>query len=162
MSDDFVEVRDPEQLALLSHPTRSRVLFGLGPDGATVSQLARRLRVNKGNVAHHLEVLERAGLVRLDRVRHVRGGTERYFKASAPRLRTPRGAGTGHTAGMLQAVAQEIEAAAGEPLLLLRHVRLSRHHAKALRDHLERIIEELDDAGDSQPRYGVLVCQFPC
>ena len=40
-----------------------RLLLSVGPDGATVSQLSIRLGTNKGNVAHHLAVLERAGLL---------------------------------------------------------------------------------------------------
>ena len=69
------------------------------PEGATVSQLAKSLSTNKGNVAHHLAVLERAGLVRRGESRQVRGGTEQYFVRAARRLRTPGGSRAGHTVG---------------------------------------------------------------
>ena len=92
-----------------------RLLLSLGDDGATVSQLSTRLGTNKGNVAHHLAVLERAGLVRRGRTRTVRGGTERYFERVARRIRTPGGAASGHTAALLQTVADLPEARASDP-----------------------------------------------
>ena len=86
-----LEVATAAQLKAMAHPLRNRVLFALGPDGATVSQLATRLRTNKGNVAHHLAVLERAGLARRGRTRTVRGGTEQYWERAARKIRTPSG-----------------------------------------------------------------------
>ena len=88
-TDDLLDVTETDQLRALGHPARMRLLLSVGADGATVSQLATRLGTNKGNVAHHLAVLERAGLVRRGRTRTVRGGTEQYFERVARRLRTP-------------------------------------------------------------------------
>ena len=82
-----LEVADAAQLKAMAHPLRNRVLFALGPEGATVSQLATRLRTNKGNVAHHLAVLERAGLARRGRTRTVRGGTEQYWERAARKMK---------------------------------------------------------------------------
>ena len=154
---DVLETTTPEQLKALAHPLRNRILFGLG-DGATVSQLSTRLGTNKGNVAHHLAVLERAGLVRRAHTRQVRGGTEQYFTRVARRLRTPPG--TGHTAALLQAVAEEVDRSPTESLLNLRRVRLTRAQARALAQHLERLVDELPDAGPTEPTHGVLVSVF--
>lgn len=159
-ADDVLEATSPEQLKALAHPLRNRILFALGPEGATVSQLATRLRTNKGNVAHHLAVLERAGLARRAHSRTVRGGTEQYFTRTARRLRTPSGAGGGHTAALLQAVADEVDASPTEALLNLRRVRLTRRQAAHLRAHLERLVDELPEAGPREPTHGVLVSLF--
>jgi DNA-binding transcriptional ArsR family regulator len=159
--DDVLELTDPAQLKALAHPLRNRLLFALGQGGATVSQLAARLQTHKGNVAHHLMVLERAGLVRPGRTRTVRGGTERYWERTARRIRTPGGPRSlGHTGALLEAVAHEVTEANGEPLLHLRRLRLTRAQAAALTEHLERVVGELPEAPAGAPTHGVLVSVF--
>lgn len=158
--DEVLETTDPRQVKALAHPLRNRILFALGPDGATVSQLAKRLATNKGNVAHHLAVLEGAELVRRGPRRQVRGGTEQYFVRAARRLRTPVGGRSGHTAALLQAVAEEIDASPAETLLNLRRIRLTRTQAQALSQHLERLVDDLPEAGPREANHGVLVSVF--
>ena len=157
MDPDLLDVTDTDQLRALGHPARMRLLLSLGADGATVSQLAGRLGTNKGNVAHHLAVLEKAGLVRRGRTRTVRGGTEQYFERVARRIRTPGGAASGHTAALLQTVAEEVDAAPGEPLLHLRRLRMPPPAAQALADHLDRLVADLPDGRPTDPMVSVLV-----
>jgi DNA-binding transcriptional ArsR family regulator len=154
--DDLLDVTDTQQLRALGHPARMRLLLSLG-DGATVSQLSARLGTNKGNVAHHLAVLERAGLVRRGRTRTVRGGTERYFERVARRIRTPGGTASGHTAALLQAVADDVDAAPGDPLLHLRRLRMAPQQAGALATHLDRLVADLPQGRASDPLHSVLV-----
>jgi DNA-binding transcriptional ArsR family regulator len=156
-ASDLLDVTDAEQLRVLGHPARMRLLLSLGADGATVSQLSARLGTNKGNVAHHLAVLERAGLVRRGRTRTVRGGTEQYFERVARRVRTPGGAASGHTTAMLQAVAEEVYAAPGDPLLHLRRLRMTPQRAAALAAHLDRLVADLPEGRASDPEVSVLV-----
>lgn len=159
--DEVLEATGPAQLKALAHPMRNHILFALGQDGATLSQLSHRLHSNKGNIAHHLRVLDGAGLVRVDRTRTVRGGTERYWVRTARRLRTPGGPqSSAPTAALLGAVAEEVTAAAGEPLLHLRRVRLTRAQAGALAEHLDELVSELPEAPVTEPTYGVLVSVF--
>lgn len=156
-----LEVANAAQLKAMAHPLRNRVLFALGPEGATVSQLATRLRTNKGNVAHHLAVLERAGLARRGRTRTVRGGTEQYWERAARKIRTPSGPQAQPLTGALfEAVAHEVSHAPREPLLHLRRVRLTHAQAAALAAHLERVVEELPEAPPGAPVHGVLVSVF--
>ena len=154
---DLLDVTDTDQLRALGHPARMRLLLSVGADGATVSQLAARLGTNKGNVAHHLAVLEKAGLVRRGRTRTVRGGTEQYFERVARRIRTPGGAASGHTAALLQTVADEVDAAPGDPLLHLRRLRMSPQQAAALAAHLDRLVGELPEGRATDPLYSVLI-----
>lgn len=157
---DLLEATNPAQLRALAHPLRNRILFALGPEGSTVSRLSHGLGTNKGNVAHHLAVLEQAGLVRRGPTRQVRGGTEQYFLRVARRLRTPAGRQAGHTAALLQAVAEEVDRSPTEALLNLRRIRLTGPQVKALVAHLERVVDELPEAGPSEPTHGVLVSVF--
>jgi hypothetical protein len=96
-------------------------------------------------------------MVRRGRTRTVRGGTEQYFERVARRIRTPGGAASGHTAALLQTVAEEVDAAPGDPLLHLRRLRMSHRQAAALAAHLDRLIGEVPEGRATDPLYSVLV-----
>src|SRR6185436_282372 len=114
--DDVAAVNTPEQFKALGHPMRHRLLFALGQEPATISQLAAALGSNKGNVAHHLKVLADAGLVRSAGTRQVRGGTEQYYSRAARKLSFDD-APTTEVA--FRALAAEIAAAEPDPFLVL-------------------------------------------
>ena len=86
MDTDLLDVTDTAALRALGHPARMRLLLSVGADGATVSQLSTRLGTNKGNVAHHLAVLERAGLVTKER-----SGRRKVVRTNMEALRLARG-----------------------------------------------------------------------
>ena len=95
--------------------------------------------------------------MRRGRTRTVRGGTEQYFERVARRIRTPGGAASGHTAALLQTVAEEVDAAPGDPLLHLRRLRMTPQQAAALAAHLDRLVAELPEGRATDPLYSVLV-----
>lgn len=140
----------------LAHPLRHRVLMALRTEPATISGLARRLGVRKGSIAHHLGVLARAGMVRPAERRQVRGGTEQYYEIAVGRILT---SDPGEMAAMLTAVAAEVEAA-DDPLLHLRHVRLTDQQAQQLRAALEAIMQEIPTSPEGRT-HGVLVALYP-
>jgi DNA-binding transcriptional ArsR family regulator len=151
--DGVTAVTNAEQFKALSHPTRHRLLFALGQGQATISQLAAALGSNKGNIAHHLKVLTRAGLVVPGGTRQVRGGTEQYYQRASRGLRYDDAA-TAETA--FRALAAEIAAAEPEPLVMLRTLRLTPEHASQLAATLHDLADQAEDAVD-QPRYGLLL-----
>lgn len=157
--DEVLEVSTAAQFKALGHPFRQRLLFALGERPATISQLAVALRAQKGNVAHHLKVLREAGMVRVAYTRQVRGGTEQYYQNAARRIRLADNA-LAPTAAMLGAVAEEIAAAESDPLLTLRHVRLTAAQAERLTATLTELLETTEDAGTGHPRYGVLLSVY--
>ncbi|MBM7783508.1 ArsR/SmtB family transcription factor [Tenggerimyces flavus] len=150
--DDVVEVSGPEQHKALGHPMRHRLLYALGEETATISGLAARFDTRKGNIAHHLKVLREAGLVEIAETRTVRGGTEQYYRRVGRKLRY-----RGHTAVAMQAMAAEIESDPDDPLVLLRHVRLTSEQAAALAEALTTLVDSAEDAGPGADRFGVLV-----
>jgi len=150
---DVARISTAAQFKALGHPMRHRLLLALGLGQATISQLAAALGSNKGNIAHHLKVLTAAGLVSPAGTRHVRGGTEHYYRRSARRLEYDDEA---TTAVAFRALAAEIAAAEPDPLLVLRSVRLSAEHARQVRDTLRGIAELADDGGGHQ-RYGLII-----
>jgi DNA-binding transcriptional ArsR family regulator len=153
MEDDVAAVTTPEQFKALGHPMRHRLLFALGQDQATISQLAAALGSNKGNIAHHLKVLADAGLVRPAGTRQVRGGTEHYYQRASRGLTYHD---TATTEVAFRALAAEIAAAEPDAFLMLRTLRLTPEHAMQLTDTLRDLAGQPQDASD-QPRYGLLL-----
>ncbi|WP_042399184.1 ArsR/SmtB family transcription factor [Streptacidiphilus carbonis] len=157
--EELLEVDSAVQFKALSHPLRQRLLFALARR-ATMSQLATALGAQKGNVAHHLRVLRDAGMVRVVETRQVRGGTEQYYQRTARRM-TFAGHQAAATAAMFDAVAEELDrTTTSDPLLILRHVRLTTAQAKALSAELERLVENTEEAGPDDPVHGVLVALY--
>ena len=152
-ADEVAAVSSPAQFKALGHPTRHRLLFALGQEEATISQLAATLGSNKGNIAHHLKVLVDAGLVQPAGTRTVRGGTEQYYRRAVRGLAYDDARIT-ETA--FQALAAEIAAAQADPFLILRTLRLTPEHAEELTATLRDLADRPDDGGD-QPRFGLLL-----
>ncbi|TDU86955.1 DNA-binding transcriptional ArsR family regulator [Kribbella voronezhensis] len=157
---DRLEISSAEQFKALGHPLRHRLLFALGQEAATISQLATALDTRKGNIAHHLGVLRDAGMVQLAGTRQVRGGTEQYYRRSAKIFDFTGEGRRANTGVALQAVAAELEGATGEPLLNLRNIRLTERQASELMEKLDGLVDSLEDAGPGEARYGVLVTVY--
>lgn len=157
--DEELEVSTAAQFKALGHPLRHRLLFALGLESATTSQLAVTLGTGKGNIAHHLGVLREAGMVEVTETRQVRGGTEQYYRRTAHRFSfTGEGARENNSVA-LQAVAADLQTAE-DPLLNIRNVRLTAGQAAELTAQLEEIIHSLKDAGPGEARHGVVVSVY--
>ena len=65
----------------------------------------------------------------------------------------------GTETGNAEMVADDL-ADADDPLINLRSLRLTRPQARALADHLDRLVNELRPAGPAEPKYGVLVSLY--
>src|SRR5882757_10431772 len=82
LADDVV-VSTPERLRAMADPLRSTLLDLLLERAATVSELASAVGRPKSTVAHHVNVLVDAGLLRVVRTRRVRAIDERYYGRTA-------------------------------------------------------------------------------
>ena len=76
---DTMVVSGPEQLRALGDEVRGRIVGFLRERAASASELAEMLGMPKGTVAHHVKVLEKAGLIHVVATRQVRAVTERYY-----------------------------------------------------------------------------------
>lgn len=155
--DKKLEISAPAQHKALGHPLRHRILFALGQQAATISQLAKALDQRKGNIAHHLGVLQAAGLVNIVETRQTRGGTEHYYQRVARRF-----VFSGPEAGpvAVRAIADEMATAVSIPGFRIRNVRLTEEQALAAAAALDELVDALQDAGDDAHRYGILVTLF--
>ena len=70
---------ETEQLRALADDARRRIVALLRERAATTTELAESIGLAKGTVAHHLKVLETAGLVHVVRTRRVRALTESFY-----------------------------------------------------------------------------------
>ncbi|MEV8372216.1 metalloregulator ArsR/SmtB family transcription factor [Kribbella sp. NPDC056861] len=157
---DRLDVSTAEQFKALSHPLRHRLLFALGQEAATISQLATALGTAKGNIAHHLGVLRDAGMVRVTETRQVRGGTEQYYRRTAKIFNFTGEGERANTAVALQAASAELQSATGKPMLNLRNIRLTEKQAEELQTRLSDLVHDLQDAGPGEARYGVVVSVY--
>src|SRR5215510_5963461 len=74
---------DLEQVKVLADPLRLRILEQLCLAERTTKQVAQRLGEKPTKLYHHVEALERVGLIRLARTRQNRGTIEKYYLAVA-------------------------------------------------------------------------------
>ena len=80
---DDVELSTPGRLRAMADPLRSTLLDLLLERAATVSELASAVGRPKSTVAHHVNVLVDAGLLRVVRTQRVRAIDERYYGRTA-------------------------------------------------------------------------------
>ncbi len=81
-TDVAYTLKDLEQVRVLSHPLRVRILESLFTE-RTTKQVAELLGEKPTRLYHHVAALERVGLVRLIRTRRNRGAVEKYYRAVA-------------------------------------------------------------------------------
>lgn len=72
-----------EQVRALTDPLRMRIVEAFGEAPRTTKQVAAMLGFNPTRLYHHVDTLERAGLIRLVETRKKRGTLEKYYRAIA-------------------------------------------------------------------------------
>jgi DNA-binding transcriptional ArsR family regulator len=92
-------IRDEQQLKAVADPLRLRLLLAFAGRPRTIKRVAEELGERQGRLYHHVEVLEKAGLLEVASTRPVRGAIERSYIAVATSfsvdqsMLTPPGAG---------------------------------------------------------------------
>lgn len=169
-ADDLLVVREPEQLRALGDDLRARIVVLLREHARSVTELAEELGHAKGTVAHHVKVLEKAGLVRVVRTRKVRALTERYYGRTA-RLFIFKGTDEADGEDVRNVAAASLRSAAEEILpgdfddrttFAVLRKRLSDADAKRFTRRLERLQEAFlatEDDPNGEP-YGFAMALF--
>jgi DNA-binding transcriptional ArsR family regulator len=138
-ADDILVVSETEQLRALADDVRHRIVALLRERAATTTELAEAVGLAKGTVAHHLKVLETAGLVRVVRTRRVRALTESYYGRVARLFVIKSSDEVGHV-----------------------RVRLSPEHARAFQKRIEKLAREIAAAAASKgEEYELVASLFP-
>ena len=81
-------ISDLDQVKALAHPLRMRIIETLaGPEPMTTKQVAEALGEKPTRLYHHVDMLQKVGLIRLTHTRQNRGATEKYFEPIAKSFR---------------------------------------------------------------------------
>lgn len=158
--DERRVVTSPAELTAMFDPLRGTLLDLVLERAATVSELAAAVGRPKSTVAHHVNVLVGAGLLKVVRTRRVRAIDERFYG------RTARQFSVGViepeqvrdvTNYLTQAAAESVPAHEADDLRAIwRHVRIPREVAK---EFWERVAD-LADEYSRLPRSGDTVHAF--
>jgi DNA-binding transcriptional ArsR family regulator len=167
--DDTIELTTAEQVRAISDPLRTTILGLLHERAATVTELASAVKRPKSTVAHHVNVLAGAGLLRVVRTRRVRAIDERYYGRTARMFyvglgRRADGVPLPPDFNDFEVAAKESVAAydVGQLRAFIRHARIAEEQAAAFWDRIEQVIHEFDRlprSGDTA--YGFAVGLYP-
>jgi DNA-binding transcriptional ArsR family regulator len=164
-----IEVTSPAQLRALADPLRGAILDLLLERAASVTELARAVERPKSTVAHHVQVLVDAGMLRVVRTRRVRAIDERYYGRTARLFRV--GAIAAPDDSPLAVGASPLAEAAAEAgpahetdqlRCTLRHARIPADRAREFWERVLPVIHEfarLPRSGDTV--YGFAVGLYP-
>ncbi len=166
---DTIELTTPAQVRAISDQLRTTILSLLHERAATVTELATAVERPKSTVAHHVNVLTDAGLLRVVRTRRVRAIDERYYGRTARMFYV----GVGHRAAGddlprdfndFEVAAKESAAAyeARKLWAFIRHARISPAQASDFWQKMKALVDEFDRtprSGDTT--YGFAVGIYP-
>jgi DNA-binding transcriptional ArsR family regulator len=85
---DLLTLTNLEQVRVLADPLRIRIVEKLCDDEHTTKQVAEALGEKPTKLYHHVEALEKVGLIRQTRTKRNRGTLERYYLSVARRFNT--------------------------------------------------------------------------
>jgi len=181
-------LKDLEQIKVLADPLRIRVLEAFCQE-RTTKQVADLLGEKATKLYHHVDALERVGLISLSRTRQNRGTVEKYYLAVARTFRAdsrafqPRAKGRSEKSAALRQMMSNIfdttsaelaalldqgqDAVKGieeEGIVSFLEIRASRAELEEIRRKLQEIIQSLteDDArSEGDGRYRLTLAYYP-
>jgi DNA-binding transcriptional ArsR family regulator len=166
---DRIVVTAPAQLRAVADPLRATILELLLERAATVAELAAAVTRPKSTVAHHVNVLVEAGLLRVVRTRRVRAIDERFYGRTARTFmvgvvnRPGDDQTTVHANALSVAAAESVPAHEADELrTVLRHARIPAESAAEFWDRVEALSREfaqLPRSGDTA--YGFAAGLYP-
>jgi DNA-binding transcriptional ArsR family regulator len=144
---DRLVVTAPAQLRAMADALRATILDLLLERAATVAELAAAVERPKSTVAHHVNVLVEAGMLRVVRTRRVRAIDERYYGRTARVFyvgvvnRPGEDPTTVHANALSVAAAESVPAHEADQLrTILRHARIPADRAA---EFWERVVDEV-------------------
>jgi DNA-binding transcriptional ArsR family regulator len=143
-----------EQVKAFADPNRAEIIQLLAERPATTTELAEAMGRPKGSVAHHVKVLEDAGLVTVVRTRKVRAITEKFYGRTATTFVLPHSDQGSHLSFLREAVEEARDPAEDETAFFtLRHARIPEER---IEEFAERLIDVAEEFATS-PRSGATV-----
>jgi DNA-binding transcriptional ArsR family regulator len=157
-----VRADTPTQLKAIAHPVRDAILHLVLERAATTSELAEATGKSHGTVAHHLKVLEEAGLARVVRTRQVRGITESFWGRTGRTIMIAKIPGEEDDDTFFVRRALDVFVPGEHGYTTLRYARISADRVDAFGERLDALVHEFlqhERSGDTT--YGLLVALQP-
>ena len=176
-------ISDLQQIKALADPLRQKILGAFVHEPRTTKQVAALLGQPPTKLYHHVDQLERAGLITLVATRPKRGTTEKYFQAVADRFTVAENSLGGESGAVLQDALAEAfasaqaevrkalepgtPAASGGPpprtIVALGALRIAPEDLPVLRQRIIRLTEELasGSAESVKESFRYLVAVYP-
>ena len=160
--EDEIELTTAEQVRAISDPLRTTILGLLHERAATVTELASAVKRPKSTVAHHVNVLTTAGILRVVRTKRVRAIDERYYGRAARMFYVGLGRRGDRELPAdfndFEVAAEESRPAydAGQMRSFIRHARIPDERAAEFWERVAAAIHEFDQL----PRSGDVVYGF--
>ena len=166
---DRLGLTEPAQVKAMGHPLRTTILGLLQERAATVTELAVALERPKSTVAHHVKVLNEAGLVQVVRTRRVRAIEERFYGRTARLFfvsveRSAEGEELPRDFNDFEVAARESVDAYRDGKLwgFIRHARISEGQASEFWGRMAELVVEFDQLPRSgETVYGFAVGVYP-
>ena len=166
---DRLVVTTPAQLRAMADSLRATILDLLLERAATVAELAAAVKRPKSTVAHHVNVLVEAEMLRVVRTRRVRAIDERYYGRTARVFyvgvvsRPGEDPTTVHANALSVAAAESLPAHEADRLrTMLRHARIPAERAAEFWERVDALTREfaqLPRSGDTV--YGFAAGLYP-
>ena len=184
---DQFTLTELDQLKVIADPLRVRLLQAFCEAPRTTKQVADSFGEKPTRLYHHVDALERVGLIRLVETRQVRGTIEKYYTAVAKRFRADPALLRGEDTSGPEALADTVEAlfdsaatelrdvirangdsvTGDEGLVSYVEVRADEQFVTALRKRLFQVLEDLerdapkDPPIETQRRFRLLLAYYP-
>ena len=156
---DQIVVTKPAQLRAMADPLRTTILELLLERAATVAELAAAVQRPKSTVAHHVNVLVEAEMLKVVRTRRVRAIDERYYGRTARTFyvgvvdRPGEDPTTVHANTLSVAAAESVSAHEADDLrAIVRHARIPEQYAAEFWERvlaMSRDFAQLPRSGDT-------------
>lgn len=163
---EVVAADTPQRLKALGDPVRLLILDLVLERAMTVTELSERVGKAKGTVAHHVDVLVDAGLLRVVRRRKVRALEERFYGRTARTIHYPESTGGAGLPFFDEAIEQcdreRMRDESSGSGFTLRHARIPVTVAAEFLERLNALALEFSAsprAGDQE--YALLIGLFP-
>jgi DNA-binding transcriptional ArsR family regulator len=160
---DQIVVTAPKQLRAMADPLRGTILDLLLERAATVAEIAAAVKRPKSTVAHHVNVLVEADMLRVVRTRRVRAIDERYYGRTARVFYVGVVDRPGEDPMTVHANALSVAAAESAPAheiddlrTIMRHARIPHEHAAEFWERVMALASEFA----ATPRSGDTVYGF--
>lgn len=166
---DRLVMSAPMQLRALADPLRATILDLLLERAATVAELAAAVDRPKSTIAHHVNVLVEAGMLRVVRTRRVRAIDERYYGRTARVFyvgvvnRPGEDPTTVHANALSVAAAESVPAHEADELRsILRHARIPAQRAAEFWQRVDAVVREFSQLPRSDDTvYGFAAGLYP-